>query len=462
MTLIKVLIVDDDQLVRKGLMFVIPWKRFGMQVVGEANNGQKALDFLGGHKVDLIITDLNMPVMSGIELLRIVHETYPDIFIAVLTLHQDFEYIQEALRLGAIDFITKVEIELDSNKLDQVMGRICKRITDKKQVARQQVGHNSWFSIDRGFAIFLEERSEKKKWLDLNVNQEDIIVETVDPLFLFCTAFDHVNFQERNSSDSVILEVRGIKEKRYNEVFPLLLGYRDKLIFYHDSSQLIKKSIGDIEKENHDSIKEIAKIKKELFDFKWVYQLEEYETIVSNLEALQLHPDEIFKLLYEMLVKWEEGYPYIPLHSMERDFHFYQWKEVVNWLEHFKYMIKVVAGSRYSVEVVNSILQATKLIKEQLQQPLTADEVARMVNMSRSYFNKCFKEIIGKSFHHYLRELRIEKAKRMIEQTKDPVHIIAGEIGYLDEKYFSRIFREQTGFLPSEYRKKHRSGERWL
>lgn len=68
--MIHVLIVDDDKLVRKGLMSFLPWESFGMRVVGEAANGEKALDFLKANRVDLLMTDLAMPVMSGIELIK--------------------------------------------------------------------------------------------------------------------------------------------------------------------------------------------------------------------------------------------------------------------------------------------------------------------------------------------------------------------------------------------------------
>lgn len=68
--MIKVLIVDDDKLVRKGISSAMPWDEFDMEVVGEASNGLKALDFLKTQPVDLMLTDLAMPVMSGIELMR--------------------------------------------------------------------------------------------------------------------------------------------------------------------------------------------------------------------------------------------------------------------------------------------------------------------------------------------------------------------------------------------------------
>ncbi|MGO4269761.1 response regulator, partial [Paenibacillus sp. TAF58] len=126
--MIKVMIVDDDKLVRKGLISAMPWHDFDMEVVGEASNGEKALEFIAANAVDLLLTDLAMPVMSGIELLKIVRKQYPSIYTVVLTFHQDFEYIQEALRLGAIDYIAKVQLEKE--RFEEVLERIYKRITE--------------------------------------------------------------------------------------------------------------------------------------------------------------------------------------------------------------------------------------------------------------------------------------------------------------------------------------------
>ncbi|MBW7459759.1 response regulator, partial [Paenibacillus sepulcri] len=121
----NVLIVDDDHLVRKGIVSLMPWSEFGLQVVGEAENGKKALQFLESHPVDLMITDIAMPSMSGLDLLREVREHYPGIWIVMLTFYQEFEHVQEALRLGAIDYIAKVELEKDNMR--DILTRILRR-----------------------------------------------------------------------------------------------------------------------------------------------------------------------------------------------------------------------------------------------------------------------------------------------------------------------------------------------
>jgi two-component system response regulator YesN len=105
------MIVDDDKLARMGFKTMLPWKKYGMEVIGEAANGMKALELLSTLAVDLIFVDLAMPVMPGIDLIRTVRAKYPAIHFVVLTFHEDFKYIQTTMRLGALDYISKIELE---------------------------------------------------------------------------------------------------------------------------------------------------------------------------------------------------------------------------------------------------------------------------------------------------------------------------------------------------------------
>ncbi|MDR6885216.1 helix-turn-helix domain-containing protein [Bacillus sp. 3255] len=258
--MIKVLVVDDDHLVRKGFISMMPWQENNLEVVGEAGNGKKALEFLENQQVDLLITDLAMPLMSGIELMRCVKEQYPDICMVVLTFHQDFEWIQEALRLGALDYITKVELEHEQ------MNEVLQRIVNKM-------------------------------------------------------------------------------------------------------------------KELH----------------------------ARNGELKVSHP---------------AGHEFI----ME-------------------------AESPYSSEVKASILMAVDIMRQELQEELYLPEIAKRVNMSRSYFSRCFRDVVGKTFNDYIREVRVDHAKKLLSQTGKSISWVATQTGYPNEKYFGKVFREITGMLPSEFRK---------
>ncbi|WP_165763921.1 response regulator transcription factor [Halalkalibacter urbisdiaboli] len=466
--MIKVLIVEDDQLVRKGLMFAMPWSEFDMKVVGEASNGKKGLEFLEHESVDLVITDINMPVMSGMEFMRIVKERYPKVFIAVLTLHQDFEYIQEALRLGAIDFITKVQLEKE--KFDQVLERIHKRIVQEKTEDSQFV-NEAYCQKDTGIAFFFQDEIQQTNWVKQIKRIKHFSIQQIDQTVWFCygtleaepeNMLQELLFGLQGQDEYFVVKVNGIKGRLCNQVYRLLLSYRDKLFFYECMRQknYSYRSIGDIEKEIRVSITDKTTVKKKLFSFKWVYEEQQFEVMISEVERLYLLSEDLHQLVQELLDEWNKQYPFIPTTHINTILEINEWNQFIKWLSDFRATIKLTAGNDYAEDVVNSILIALKLIQEKLHEALTADEVAKLVTMSRSYFNKCFKDIVGKSFHQYLREHRIEKAKSLIEQTNEPLQWIAEQIGYLDEKYFSRVFREQIGVLPSEYRKKHRKGDR--
>jgi two-component system response regulator YesN len=85
--MIKVLIVDDDMLARKGLISIMPWSSHGMKVVGEAANGAKALEFLKNNNVDLMFVDLAMPVVSGLDLVQQTRILYPDLKFVIISFH---------------------------------------------------------------------------------------------------------------------------------------------------------------------------------------------------------------------------------------------------------------------------------------------------------------------------------------------------------------------------------------
>jgi two-component system response regulator YesN len=128
---IRVLIVDDDKLARKGLISIMPWSAHDMMVTGEAANGAKALEFLDQHAVDLMFVDLSMPVMSGLELIQAARKKYPNLRFVVLTFHEEFEHVQAAYRMGVLDYISKARMELEDN--GQILGRVRQKLTDELQ-----------------------------------------------------------------------------------------------------------------------------------------------------------------------------------------------------------------------------------------------------------------------------------------------------------------------------------------
>ncbi|MEK0313870.1 response regulator transcription factor [Cohnella sp. 56] len=119
--MLKVLIVDDKTTVVSGLRRMVPWSELNAEIVGECRNGKEALEQALLHHPELIITDVRMPVMDGLELSRIIHEKAPETVVIILSAFDDFTYAQTAMRYGVSDYILK---PIDKDKLNQLIRRV--------------------------------------------------------------------------------------------------------------------------------------------------------------------------------------------------------------------------------------------------------------------------------------------------------------------------------------------------
>ena len=123
--MLNVLIVDDEAMIRRGLKKIVPWRDLGFNVIGEAENGHEALDFIRKNDVDIVLSDLRMPVMEGTELAEKIHADYNGIKVIILTGFDDFKLIQKCLREGVADYLLKpVKRELLTETLLKVRSDI--------------------------------------------------------------------------------------------------------------------------------------------------------------------------------------------------------------------------------------------------------------------------------------------------------------------------------------------------
>jgi len=455
----RVLIVEDDKLVRKGLILAMPWSEYDMEVVGEARNGQEALEFLESNEVDFLWTDLSMPVMSGIELMKIVREKYPEIYFVVLTFHQDFEYIQEALRLGAIDFISKVELERDNFSI--VLARILDLITQKERVKSMANKKKSTiFTEDCGYVLLAKDEKTNLVWVEKLVGSSLHSFEEIGDLIWFgipekeiVTSLTEVI---KSQSELTMLKIEGLRNKDRNEIFQKLRRYRKESFFY-DYDENCTYTIKTYQDLHFTPEKEVSLscIKKQWLSFDWVYDKTLFSVLKKDLKELHLPHTKLFLLINEIGNMWNRVNKTLdPTMVIKVPETLVSWKDTESWLFHVVETANQLAiKTRYSEEVLNSIMSAVKILQDELDKPLFAIDVATRVNMSRSYFNQCFKEILGRSFNEYLRYLRIERAKDYLLKTDYSVQWIAEQTGYRDEKYFCRVFRQITNKTPSSFRR---------
>lgn len=163
--MIRVLIVDDDKLARRGLIAMFPWKQYDMEIVGEAQNGRAALEFLEKQPVDLAFVDIDMPEMNGLELIERCREVHPEIHFVILTFYEDFVYAQNAIRLGVLDYISKLRIDSEDS------GAILERIRDKM---RNAAGAETAAAAEENRVDADSERGvDSEKWKELTDRWEN-------------------------------------------------------------------------------------------------------------------------------------------------------------------------------------------------------------------------------------------------------------------------------------------------
>ena len=123
--MIKIIIVEDENIVRLGLSTILPWSDYCFELCGLFKNGQEALQYMLEHPVDIVITDIKMPVMSGDQLVQKLREHQLTPYIIILSNYDDYELVRRCFQHGATDYLLKQDLEKE-NLLD-----LLQKISDK-------------------------------------------------------------------------------------------------------------------------------------------------------------------------------------------------------------------------------------------------------------------------------------------------------------------------------------------
>lgn len=122
--MLKVVVIEDEELVRRGIVMAVDWASVDCEVVGEASNGEAGLELIARERPDIVVTDIRMPRMDGLEMLRRLREEGCGASVILLTAYSDFTYAQSALKLGAVDYLLK---PFHDGELEETIARIRSR-----------------------------------------------------------------------------------------------------------------------------------------------------------------------------------------------------------------------------------------------------------------------------------------------------------------------------------------------
>lgn len=460
--MIRAVVVDDEKLVRKGIISLIDWASFGIVMVGEAADGRSALELLERVEVDLLFTDITMPGMSGFDLIKQVRQRFPRIRSVVLTCHHEFDFVQEALRLGSIDYIVKTLLELDN--ADEVIRRIVERFEwEEGSRATYLTNGNQKRLSTPSVLLFCPLASEKDggELFQLGVVRRNPL-EGLDRIWM--TQLVHPPSREdldRDLSRDLLKRwqvaiVTGLEEQSLEDVKRTFVAKLPVLLFYTaDRGEPVRLTYGQFARmSSRDQSQAIDPLESAL-DLKWTLYVSESELFLRKMNEHRPEPDRVASFAQSLCQDWGgllmKKMDADTIHSdIGRNRNWSEWKL---WFRRFSDLVqRRMVELSLSKEVMLSLIRAIRYMKLNTGEKINQADVAGHVNMSRSYFSQCFARLAGESFGVMLRDMRIDRAKSLLRETTSPIYEIASLAGFEDDKYFSKLFRERVGKLPTEFR----------
>lgn len=477
------LIVEDEKLIRQSLKDMVQESGVPVDNILECGNGEAALDILRIQEVDVMFTDICMPVMDGITLVKSMQELPHVPLTVAVSRYDNFSYAVEMMRMGVRDYILK---PVDSQKLKDVLQKLNAEVMAGKESSRQdkklgraQLRHAL---LNRNLTE-TERHFLTKQYGDSFFSGEYLVVLTNDRgntlsdteegrSYIFLNAVDG---NEVYITDKEYLSVLLKTEvsNRYAGVSRCHIGlealkeaYQEALLsrkeaFYlnkesvrYEDMIIGKKAVLHLEET---AIKQIVQL---LGTDKYEDALRRLGRIFKNASLLGYAPQEMERMIqtlldgifatYAKVIRTDRDeikdyymiYGYCCLEEFET--------QLMGWLSGFCDTLNRRFNEHKNKQ---KIQQAVSYIKENYNKDLNMAVVSNHISMNYSLFSYAFKQYTGKNFVNYLKEIRIEEAKKLLEQTDRKIIDISALVGYDNEKHFMKTFKALCGVSPTEYRK---------
>ncbi|MCJ8013634.1 response regulator [Paenibacillus sp. KQZ6P-2] len=454
--MIKALIVDDEKLVRKGIISVFPWDQYQIEIMGEAGNGEIALKLLQENPAELIFVDLTMPVMGGLELMRKVRERFPDTWMVVLTCHQDFNYVQEAMRLGAIDYIVKTQ--LDQETIEEILARITSRILKEKHYRMMAQSEANDASELSGHVLVGETTAD----FPLNFIEPELVFKINNGIWYISSMKNRNDYFQAQSfiycqDHWIWLDIQGKSQQSTSAFYITLRTSIPLFLFYHfEPGQKVGEcSLNHVAAQRLNSFEEWEILERKWLDMNWIFDDDEFASLIDKMAHTMPEREKVDNLMNGLLAPWAMVIKNeLNRKRLHHEGVFPLWSLCVSWLKSIRSDIQnEMKRYTYTPAIIVNLVKAIRHIQQSDDYSFSRDELAAKYLMSGSYFSQIFKDIVSKAYGEYVKETRLSKAVIYLQETNRPIYQIAELTGFQDDKYFSKVFRNYFGKNPLDYRK---------
>ena len=474
----RLIIVEDEQMIRKGIEKHVQWKNLGINEVYTAENAEIGLKICKEKQVEVVISDICMPGMNGIELCRQYREILPECQIIFISGYSEKEYLKAAISLGAVSYVDK-PIEL--RELSAAV---------KKAVSNIYHGRQRFDGI---LCLLTFEKEERKGKLDLLNNFKLFCAcilkfrKTVTDAAAMankvksvakdngCKAYlDFIGersyvvllcWKERMSDDYCILQRlwEKLRQELKEDLFFAGGSFTEHADLLYDSYGKAVQSLDTLAYKDWNNC-----ICSEKPDAYYDGGMSIAEKATFQKAALNKNLPEIRKLLMgwkmyflemQTAMTFSVRNVYYTLHSIlcshevDTKDKFWEKLDTINEMNDTLWGL-VGRIDQKEIEKSNLYVEKTKkymwshLQEKELSIQILADEV----HLTPAYLSSLFKKITGVTIGQYLMQVRLEKAQELLKNPEYKIYQISEMVGYEDSNYFGKMFRKQIGMLPKEYR----------
>ncbi|WP_138750757.1 response regulator transcription factor [Paenibacillus sinopodophylli] len=528
----NILMVDDEVSAIEAVRNGIQWVKLGVGEIYTATSVSNAISMFKENSIDILLSDIEMPMGTGLDLLRWTNENYPNVKCIFMTCHADFNFLQEAMHLGSIDYILK---PLNFTKVESVIQSTIDKIFTEKLLKENS---HSWLQNKKIVVkqfwkdFFLGEISPNKdslmnyfrlKRLDFNLEDSylPIIVSTkkwTEPMSKDDQKL--LQYALRNMTEEMVVIPETTQEVLpFSDTSILIMLHMDPSVDEQTVYKQIDISCCQLSDAARKHIKEIVCCyvgkKGTIFEMPAaieLLQMMDFNDVIYDPKVLFLYQEEQnHELTYtdHPFMKWREwlqhgGFAQVLneimnhltpqdqqnginrdyLKKFARDFYYLivgfasdrnifinelygneqsnrlleeASESLGGLLQWVNYAIGIMQNYDHENTSRNTPVDKTKdYIHQHLSEEITMVDIANNVHLNADYLTRIFKKEVGVSISKYMINMKIEKAKELLENTDKSIGDIAMIVGYYNYSSFNRIFTKDVGMSPQEYKNSRR------
>lgn len=455
----NVVIIDDENFIIKSLETSIQWKELNLQVTATFSNGQDAFNYIEQHPVHILITDIRMPGISGLDLCQYLDIHFPHIQTIIMSGYADFVYAQKALLYNVLGYCVKPldfhEMTLLLKKAIHTLNQsgpntqdILTCIEDEEYtlltsyLEQHQLNPNHFFLAA---SIGLQPLSHILQCpLTLRIGVHKYLYFLSQPCKTLPTLDDLIHYSIKGLGiypDAISIPL--LKETIH---YTLLMGYQ---YFIVGSPYICQSLPTPIHQE------QLSQLQNHLN----THHLGSLQTFLDQLlepSQLQSYTVNFALKLYHLFITHYMTYSQIDLD----DLYIYSVDSLVNQFENISQMLtrlydllcEQTTSDHFPTSYNNNFITILQFINHNYTKDISIKDISKQLNLNPSYISQLFKKETGSTYVKYLTQLRIEKAKDLLQNTNFSLSEICDQIGYNDYFYFLKTFKKYEGMSPSKYR----------